>query len=218
MKKVALLCSIMAVFFISCETTPEVEEVEKEITLEESFLLIEQDIDYMQGSWKGGTFSSEWFGFRYTATQGMILTTETALKEINATQSMNFDGPNAELEDYKQMQIAYEVMARSGDGSTKLEVLSEKIFADDLTVEQYVEILTMELTVTHGRDVVFNDYTTRLLGDSYYLDLTAIINIEGKTVYQTILLSERGDRIATVLLEYKEKDKLEELLSGFSPF
>ncbi len=208
------LCCLF-IMLVSCET---VEEPPKELTLEETFLLIEQDVPYTQGSWTGVEFASEWFGFRYKPTQGIIVTSESTLKEINATLSMNFDGPNAELEDYTKMQIAYEVMAKTGDGTTTLEVLSEKIFADDLTVEQYAEILTMELSITHGKNVSFNEHTTRLLGNTYYLDLTSVIDIEGITVYQTVLLSRKGDRFATVLINYRETTKFEELLTGFSAY
>ncbi len=219
MKKALWLILLLSILITSCETTKDNNEnIADEITLEESFLLIDQDIPYSQGRWAGSEFASEWYGFRYRPTKGLIVTSEKNLKEINAIQSMNFDGPNAELEDYTKMQIAYEVMTKTGDGLTSLEILSEKIFADNLTVEQYVEILHMELTTTHGRDVVFNEYTTRLLGNSYYLDLTATINIEGTTVYQTILLSRKGDRVATVLLHYRSPEKYEELLSGFSPY
>ncbi len=207
--------SFIIIVITSCETMKGAEE---EITLEESFLLIEEEVPYSQGAWEGSEFASRWFGFRYRPTQGIILTSEDALKDINAVQSMNIDGPNAELVDYTKMQIAYEVMARSGDGTTTLEVLSEKIFADDFTVEQYIEILAMELTITHGRDVVFNEQTTRLLGNTYYLDLSATINIEGTTVYQTVLLSRKGDRFATVLLNYRTPEKMEEVLKGFAPF
>ncbi len=214
MKKIVVLLFILLAFY-SCET---VEELPEEISFEEGLLLVEQDIAYTQGEWRANEFSSEWFGFRYAPTQGMFLTSETDLQEINAIQSMNFDGPEAELVDYTKMQIAYEVLAKSGDGETRLEVLSEKIFADDLTVEQYIEILKMELALTHGRDVVFNEYAAILLGNSYYLELTATINIEGVTVYQTVFLSQRGDRFATVVLDYKDPLKLEELLLGFTPY
>ncbi len=180
--------------------------------------LIEQEIYYSQGNWNGLEFASEWFGFRYRPTQSMIITSEKSLSEINATQSLYFDGPNAEIDDYSKMQIVYEVIAKSGDGATSLEVLSEKIFADDLTVEQYIDILKQELTSTHGRDISINESSVRLIGSSYYLDLTATINIEGSTVYQTILLSRKGNRIATVLLHYRNSEKLEELLTGFLPY
>ncbi len=180
--------------------------------------VVQEDAVYAQGDWSGAEFSSEWFGFRYRPAKGIIVTSESALKEINAIQSMNFDGPNAELEDYTKMQIAYEVMARSGDGTTTLEVLSEKIFADDLTVDQYVEILINELSITHGRDVVFNETVPIRLGNTYYLDLSATMSIEGTTVYQTILISQKGDRFATVVLNYKEVSIKDELIAQFFPY
>ncbi len=219
MKKLYSLYLLLLFFVLACQTPPESSEEEtQEITLEESFLLIEQDIAYTRGSWIGNEFASEWYGFRYQPAPGIISTSEETLKEINAMLSMNFDGPDAELEDYTKMQIAYEVMDKTGDGSTTLEILSEKIFSEDLSVEQYVEILTMELSITHGRDVVFAENTTRLLGNSYYLELSATINIDGNTIYQTILLSRKGDRIATVQLHYNDIQMLEEILSSFKPY
>ncbi len=228
-RKLILISIIPLLFFASCatnktydETTPINGELNSANNLDivsgseiiESIDIVEM-IEYHPGTWNGNQFSSEWYGFSFVALPNMKTISEKDLKIMNAQQSRAFDGPGAESYAYEDMKIVYEVMSATEDGRTSVTILTEKSFKDDLTVEEYADILQKELKVTHGRNIEFAENVFTTIGNYDYYTLTAKINIEGKTSYKSICLHGAHNRFATVLFDYTEESQFAELLTQF---
>ena len=217
---------ILLVLFYSCSSMPtDKNDTENSLTnIDENGNVISNKtdevefIEYILGTWNNNQFSSSWYGFSFTPLADMKPIPEKDIKNINAQQSRAFDGPGAEFYEYKDMQIVHEVVASTEDESILVNVLTEKSFQDDLTVEEYAEILREELKITHGRNIEFEENVFTKIGNYDYYTVTAKINIDGITKYETICLDGKSQRFATVLFEYTSKEQLPELLSCFIPY
>ncbi len=200
---------------LDCEGLVEVTATEEKGSISDLPLEL---MDYEPGVWSGGAFSSKWYGFNFTGLSSMKTISEEELIEINAQQSLIFDGPATRVLSYKDMQIVYEVISTTEDQSTVICVLAEKAFTDTVTTEDYATILMNELQVTHGRNIAFEECSYTQIGERDYYTLTAKINIDGQIHYKTIFLRKKNQRFATILFDYRDRNQFTELLGCFTPF
>ena len=129
------------------EVAEDAEEAVEEVAedTEEVVEEVEEALGYTKGTLMEDGWESEWLGLRFTAPEGMVMSTE---EELAATMGL---GQEVLAQDFTEQQLAYaeiatvyEMMCSDAMGSNVI-LMAEKL-PIALTAEQYIEVLSEQIT------------------------------------------------------------------------
>lgn len=213
------------------EAVEEAEEVVEEVAeeaVEETEESVEEAVeeaeeaasDYVKGLSTETGWESEWIGLRFTAPEGMTMSTE---EELNETMGLGQEILSEEFTEqqlaYAELATVYEMMCFDEIG-TNVILMAEKL-PMTLTAEQYVEILSEQITsvtaVTY--EVVSSDEVVTI-GGLDFNKLVCVADYDGTALCQDYYVTVIEDRAVALTLTYTDDtaDRADTIISGFAAY
>ena len=184
MKKVliiALTLCVLLVLFAGCGSSGDDAE--------------SVNIPYEKGILTENGFESKYLGIRFTAPEGFVMATEDyifSLLDIGADMMM---GESSEFVDYAKLATVYEMMVSAPDGWPNVIVMVEKLEQEDITVEQYFDILKGQFSSMPSVNYGFSDITSVEIAGQTYQQMVATGEANDMAATQKYILRKIDDRI-----------------------
>lgn len=152
---------------------------------------------YEKGILTGNSFESKWMGLRFTAPEGMELSTQEKLDEtMRVMQEALYGESNGEALDYTQLVVVYEMEAVWQEEDLLMQVLVERLPEEAVSVEDYVAQTKEELAQFAGDGIAY------IIDDKLYP-----VNIGGQEFYNFGVVTEYGSEVEVHQESYlKEQD------------
>lgn len=201
------------------EVADDAEEAVEEI-VEEVEETVEEALDYTKGTLTENGWESEWLGLRFTAPEGMVMSTEEELAETMGI------GQEILAQDFTEQQLAYaelatvyEMMCSDAMGSNVI-LMAEKL-PMTLTADQYIEILANQMTsVTAVQYEVKSDDEVVTIGGIEFNKLACAADYEGVSLCQDYYITIKDNRAVALAVTYTDAtaDVSESILNGFAAY
>ena len=197
------------------EVADDVEEIVEEVVED-----AEEALDYAKGTLIENGWESKWLGLRFTAPEGMVMSTEEELAEIMGV------GQEILAQDFSEQQLAYaelatvyEMMCSDAMG-TNVILMAEKL-PMTLTAEQYIEILANQMTsVTAIQYEVESNDEVVTLGGIPFNKLACVADYEGISLCQDYYITIKDNRAVAIAVTYTDAtaDVYAGILNGFTAY
>jgi hypothetical protein len=176
---------------------------------------------YQKGIVTNNSFESEYFGLRFNLPSGYIMSTEKELLKLVDVAKNYANDEYIKNYDYSSANNVYEMMAVSLK-NTNVIVLTEKIAFENITVEQYFDIVKENVAKIYPDfEFEFNDDigSVDIAGQSYK-KVIIIMSINGIKVNQEYYVRKIGDRMLSIAFSFTDENKDEKntLLNAFKPY
>ncbi len=201
------------------EAVEEAEEAVEEVA-EEVEETVEEALEYTKGTLIENGWESEWLGLRFTAPEGMVMSTE---EELAATMGL---GQEILAQDFTEQQLAYaelatvyEMMCTDAMGSNVI-LMAEKL-PIALSAEQYIEVLSEQITsVTAVQYEVESDDEVVTLGGIDFNKLACVADYEGVSLCQDYYVTVKDNRAVALAVTYTDAtaDVSDTILNGFAAY
>lgn len=208
---------------VETESAPietEVAETETETVAETEIATEEAEApEYVKGIHTETGWESEWLGMRYTAADGVVMSTEEELDAVMSAgrEALSEDFSEAQLV-YAELTTVYEMMCTAPDQVTNLSVSVENVMME-MSVDTFVsvfkntlsEVSAMSMTITNeGEDVT--------VAGNEFKKLQCSVDYEGMTIYQDYYLATKDTRAISIVVTYLDAAEAEKLMSGFQTY
>lgn len=178
--------------------------------------------DYVKGTSTETGFESEWLGLRYTAPEGMVMSTEEELNEVMGMGQEMLSEDFSELQlEYAKMSSVYEMMSKNEAGTTNIIVTVEKLPSSNFSVEDYAEAIKTNLkAVTTIAYTISDDLETVSVGGSDFTKITAQADYSGVNMHQDYYVRVIGDRAVSMALTYVDEtaSEAEAIINAFEAY
>lgn len=178
--------------------------------------------DYVKGTSTETGFESEWLGLRYTAPEGMVMSTEEELNEVMGMGQEMLSEDFSELQlEYAKMASVYEMMSKNEAGTTNIIVTVEKLPSSNFSVEDYAEAIKTNLkAVTTIAYTISDDLETVSVGGSDFTKITAQADYSGVNMHQDYYVRVIGDRAVSMALTYVDEtaSEAEAIINAFEAY
>lgn len=201
------------------EVAEDAEEAVEEI-VEEVEETVEESLAYAKGTLTENGWESQWLGLRFTAPEGMVMSTEEELAETMGI------GQEILAQDFTEQQLAYaelatvyEMMCSDAMGSNVI-LMAEKL-PMTLTADQYIEILANQMTsVTAVQYEVKSDDEVVTIGGIEFNKLACAADYEGVSLCQDYYITIKDNRAVALAVTYTDAtaDVSESILNGFAAY
>lgn len=178
--------------------------------------------EYVKGTSTETGFESEWLGLRYTAPEGMVMSTEEELNEVMGMGQEMLSEDFSELQlEYAKMSSVYEMMSKNEAGTTNIIVTVEKLPSSNFSVEDYAEAIKTNLkAVTTIAYTISDDLETVSVGGSDFTKITAQADYSGVNMHQDYYVRVIGDRAVSMALTYVDEtaSEAEAIINAFEAY
>lgn len=178
--------------------------------------------EYVKGTSTETGFESEWLGLRYTAPEGMVMSTEEELNEVMGMGQEMLSEDFSELQlEYAKMSSVYEMMSKNEAGTTNIIVTVEKLPSSNFSVEDYAEAIKTNLkAVTTITYTISDDLETVSVGGSDFTKITAQADYSGVNMHQDYYVRVIGDRAVSMALTYVDEtaSEAEAIINAFEAY
>lgn len=178
--------------------------------------------EYVKGTSTETGFESEWLGLRYTAPEGMVMSTEEELNEVMGMGQEMLSEDFSELQlEYAKMASVYEMMSKNEAGTTNIIVTVEKLPSSNFSVEDYAEAIKTNLkAVTTVVYTIADDLETVSVGGSDFTKITAQADYSGVNMHQDYYVRVIGDRAVSMALTYVDEtaSEAEAIINAFEAY
>jgi len=174
------------------------------------------NVEYQKGILTDKNWESRFLDLRFTMPSGYVMATES---EVRGMMEIAADVVNI---DYSKLSTVYEMMATSfPSGHPNVIVMVEKLSLSNMTIEQYVAALKIQLSSITTMTYSFSsDLTDVTIAGHVYKQFSAECQANGMTILQNIILRKIDNRVAGLIVSYTEstKSEMEILMKGFSKY
>ena len=166
-----------------------------------------------------GGWESEFFGLRYTAPEGMGMSTEEELNDLMGLGQEVLSDDFSELQlKYAELTSVYEMMSVSDDQTTNVVVTVEKVMGK-MDASQYVSALEKGLEqVSAISYTLISDDETIKLGNADYIKVSYQAEASGVTMYQDYYVRVVDDRAVAITLTYMDESGRDNVLNAFTAY
>lgn len=174
---------------------------------------------YAKGSVTETGWESEFFGLRYTAPEGMGMSTEEELNDLMGLGQEVLSDDFSELQlKYAELTSVYEMMSVSDDQTTNVVVTVEKVMGK-MDASQYVSALEKGLEqVSAISYTLISDDETIKLGNADYIKVSYQAEASGVTMYQDYYVRVVDDRAVAITLTYMDESGRDNVLNAFTAY
>jgi len=175
--------------------------------------------EYAKGTVTETGWESEYFGLRYTAPEGMSMSTEEELDELMGLGQEVLSDDFSELQlKYAELTSVYEMMSVADDQTTNVVVTVEKM-AGKMDASQYAEALEQGLSqVSAIQYTLVSDDETVKIGNEDYIKASYEAESSGVSMYQDYYIRVVGDRAIAVTLTYLDESARDNVLNAFAAY
>lgn len=174
---------------------------------------------YVKGTVTETGWESEFFGLRYTAPEGMGMSTE---EELNGLMGL---GQEVLSEDFSELQLkyaeltsVYEMMSVADDQTTNIVVTVEKLMGK-MDAAQYAKALEQGLSqVTAINYTLISDDETVKIGGADYLKVSYEAESSGVSMYQDYYIAVVDNRAISLTLTYVDESARDNVLNAFTAY
>ncbi|MDR1736837.1 MAG: hypothetical protein LBR85_08245 [Oscillospiraceae bacterium] len=162
-------------------------------------------------------FESEYFGLRFTPPEDFAMSTA---EEIDAMMNLGAEITGLDF-DYSTLTTVYEMMATSLSSATNVIIMAEKPTPGDITADQYLELMKVQLPAVPEMNYVVGDEITSVeIAGETYKKLTAEGVALGFTLIQDYHVRKVGDRLIFISISYspETEGEVKILLDAFSAY
>lgn len=174
---------------------------------------------YVKGTVTETGWESEFFGLRYTAPEGMGMSTEEELNDLMGLGQEVLSDDFSELQlKYAELTSVYEMMSVSDDQTTNVVVTVEKVMGK-MDASQYVSALEKGLEqVSAISYTLISDDETIKLGNADYIKVSYQAEASGVTMYQDYYVRVVDDRAVAITLTYMDESGRDNVLNAFTAY
>lgn len=174
---------------------------------------------YAKGSVSETGWESEFFGLRYTAPEGMGMSTEEELNELMGLGQEVLSDDFSELQlKYAELTSVYEMMSVADDQTTNVVVTVEKLMGK-MDASQYVSALEQGLSqVSAISYTLISDDETVKIGNGDYIKVSYQAESSGVSMYQDYYVRVVDDRAIALTLTYIDESARDNVLNAFTAY
>lgn len=173
---------------------------------------------YQKGTLTTTDFQSEYLGLKFTAPEGYIMATEEDIDSLIqfSAETIYTDASQATI-DYAMANTVYEMMVSAPIGVPNTVVTVEKLSLSNMTEEQYIEELKLEILKAEGVDYSFGTISSVKIAGQSYSNLTATFQSGGVEGFQDYYIRKIDNRMVGIIITYTEDTRtdMETLLAAF---
>lgn len=174
---------------------------------------------YAKGSVSETGWESEFFGLRYTAPEGMGMSTEEELNDLMGLGQEVLSDDFSELQlKYAELTSVYEMMSVADDQTTNVVVTVEKLMGK-MDASQYVSALEQGLSqVSAISYTLISDDETVKIGNGDYIKVSYQAESSGVSMYQDYYVRVVDDRAIALTLTYIDESARDNVLNAFTAY
>lgn len=174
---------------------------------------------YAKGGVSETGWESEFFGLRYTAPEGMGMSTEEELNELMGLGQEVLSDDFSELQlKYAELTSVYEMMSVADDQTTNVVVTVEKLMGK-MDASQYVSALEQGLSqVSAISYTLISDDETVKIGNGDYIKVSYQAESSGVSMYQDYYVRVVDDRAIALTLTYIDESARDNVLNAFTAY
>ena len=174
---------------------------------------------YAKGSVSETGWESEFFGLRYTAPEGMGMSTEEELNGLMGLGQEVLSDDFSELQlKYAELTSVYEMMSVADDQTTNVVVTVEKLMGK-MDASQYVSALEQGLSqVSAISYTLISDDETVKIGNGDYIKVSYQAESSGVSMYQDYYVRVVDDRAIALTLTYIDESARDNVLNAFTAY
>lgn len=183
-----------------------------------------EDSEAAAGKYAKGTvtetgWESEFFGLRYTAPEGMGMSSEEELNELMGLGQEVLSEDFSELQlKYAELTSVYEMMSVADDQTTNVVVTVEKLMGK-MDASAYVDALEQGLSqVTAINYTLVSDDETIKIGNNDYVKVSYEAESSGVSMYQDYYVRVVDDRAIALTLTYLDESARDNVLNAFTAY
>lgn len=183
-----------------------------------------EDSEAAAGKYAKGTvtetgWESEFFGLRYTAPEGMGMSSEEELNELMGLGQEVLSEDFSELQlKYAELTSVYEMMSVADDQTTNVVVTVEKLMGK-MDASAYVDALEQGLSqVTAINYTLISDDETIKIGNNDYVKVSYEAESSGVSMYQDYYVAVVDDRAIALTLTYIDESARDNVLNAFTAY
>ena len=167
----------------------------------------------------GKYVKSEFFGLRYTAPEGMGMSTEEELNDLMGLGQEVLSEDFSELQlKYAELTSVYEMMSVADDQTTNIVVTVEKLMGK-MDAAQYAKALEQGLSqVTAINYTLISDDETVKIGGADYLKVSYEAESSGVSMYQDYYIAVVDNRAISLTLTYVDESARDNVLNAFTAY
>ncbi|MCL1917582.1 MAG: DUF1795 domain-containing protein [Peptococcaceae bacterium] len=181
---------------------------------------------YKKGTVTRTRFQSEYLQMGFAVPNGYIMATETELDKMTefSSEPVYVEGSTTLL-DYTKADIVCEMQVTASSNSPIVSVSVEKLLRNSMTEEEYLDSLKSHLTSRVAlTDMKALNYTVRdaitpvNVGGRQCKQLTATAKVQGRELFQDVIVSKCDDRMLIITVSYdaNTKKQMESLMVNFT--
>ena len=174
---------------------------------------------YVKGTVTETGWESEFFGLRYTAPEGMGMSTEEELNDLMGLGQEVLSEDFSELQlKYAELTSVYEMMSVADDQTTNIVVTVEKLMGK-MDAAQYAKALEQGLSqVTAINYTLISDDETVKIGGADYLKVSYEAESSGVSMYQDYYIAVVDNRAISLTLTYVDESARDNVLNAFTAY
>ena len=174
---------------------------------------------YVKGTVTETGWESEFFGLRYTAPEGMGMSTEEELNDLMGLGQEVLSEDFSELQlKYAELTSVYEMMSVADDQTTNIVVTVEKLMGK-MDASAYAKALEQGLSqVSAINYTLISDDETVKLGNSDYLRVSYEAESGGVSMYQDYYIAVVDNRAIALTLTYVDESARDNVLNAFTAY
>lgn len=175
--------------------------------------------EYHKGTITKTGWESKFIGLRYTNPEGMTMSTEEELNEMNkfedGTPSIIFDEDELGL---ARLITVVEMASMSDDKSIYVGVCVERLI-DETDVFQFIETFEAQMTRDPFRNYkLISDDETVKIGNDDYIMVSYIISFNHVFRYQNSYFRVVNDRVIMILFNFNNEKARDNILDAFTAY
>ncbi len=241
-KKVLFMTLAAAVVLTACGGNAESESTAVEAAVEEE-AEVEADVEeadeteeaaveteeteeaaseFVKGIVTENGWESEYLGLRYTAPEGMAMSTE---EELNAMMGL---GEEVISEDFSELQLeyakmssVYEMMSTDEMGITNVVVTAEKLLVNGMDAEAYADAVRQGLESVSQIDYTISEENEAVtIAGLDFIKVSSVADYSGVSMYQDYYIGIIGDRALSIAVTYVDQsaELAEQVVNAFEAY
>ncbi len=213
---------------VEAEVEAEAEaEIEAEVETEEAAAQEEAPAqeasgDYMKGTTSESGWESEYLGLRYTAPEGMTMSTDEELNQMMGLGEDILSEDFSELQlEYAKMNSVYEMMSVDELGTTNVVLTSEKLPSSGMDANAYVDAVRQGLSsVSEIQYTISEEVEAVPVGGIDFVKVACNANYSGVSMYQDYYIAIINDRAVSIALTYIDEtaDMAQQVINSFEAY
>lgn len=204
----------------------EAEAVENEDAAETEEAAEETEAEETEGYAKGTVIENGWesahLGLRFTAPEGMTMSTEEELNQVMGLGEDVLSEDFSELAlEYAKMATVYEMMSTDELGTTNVIMTAEQLPTASIDAEAYADAIRQNLaSISQMTYTVSEENEIVTLGGTDFIKIASTVDYSGVSMYQDYYISIIGDRAVSIAVTYID-DTAElagQIVDGFAAY